>query len=213
MLVAFVQKCFVGDKIGIFVLSSITRHNLLAHDDVADALVFKWADIGLVVKRQMVDHDLSWVLSRDGLVYTLCGYIGLREALGAARQRVILVVWLVMHTHSRHVLVARILMNLVVRLACARYASGWDVMLLVHLRFGRFESLHSLFLPQALYIDLVEHIDCTSDLLGLSFMLHLARSHIIAWLCTLPLLDWLQCDVLALFHANLEYILLLVQAT
>ena len=194
-------------------LSLIIRHNLLAHNYVADALVFKWAEIGLMVKRQLIDHDLSWILSRVGLVHTLCVYFGLHETLGAACHRVILVVRLVMHTHSCHVLVARVLVNLVVRLACTRYASGWDVMLLVHLWFGRFESLHSLFLPQALYIDLVEHIDCTSDLLGLSFLFHLAGSHIIAWLCTLSLLDWLQCDVLALFHANLEYILLLVQAT
>ena len=135
MLVAFIQKCFVGNKIDIFVLSSITGHNLLAHDNVADALVFKWTEIGLVVSRQVVDHDLlRRVLSRvGGLVHTLCAYIGLRETLGAARHRVILVVRLLMHTHSRHVLVARVLMNLVVRLACTRYASGWDVMLLVHL--------------------------------------------------------------------------------
>ena len=61
MLVAFVQQCFVGDEIDIFGLSTMftRRHNLLAHDDVADTLVSKWCDIGLVVSRQVVNNLLS----------------------------------------------------------------------------------------------------------------------------------------------------------
>ena len=72
------------------------------------------------------------------------------------------------------------MLDLVVRLACTRDASGRDSMLLVHFLFGRSQSLDSLFLLQSLYIDLVEHIDCTSDFLSLCFVLHLAVSQNIA---------------------------------